>query len=177
MRRRRRLPRILLNAATAVSVVLCVAMLALWIRSYGVADWLGYAGEDHAYWIAHSRGRLMGARVFAGAGSAGAWYAALRPGLELTDLGPLMLNTVLDQAGFILKFDDPCPDALLVKVQVPHWAAAGAMLLLPLGRLAVRRARTRARRAGHCPSCGYDLRATPARCPECGTVQARVTPP
>jgi hypothetical protein len=61
---------------------------------------------------------------------------------------------------------------------VPYWAAEA--LPAALGAGAARRAMTlrRRRREGMCPSCGYDLRATPDRCPECGrTPTAPVTPP
>jgi hypothetical protein len=172
-RRRRRLPRILLNAATVASLVLCVATAVVWVRSYWAADWLGYNGDEHAYWIAHTRGRLMGARVLIGYHSDRRWHARLPDGIDLDDLGPLV-QTAFDRGGFILMCEDVRPtDLLLLKAQVPYWAVAGVMLLLPGGRLIAHAARKRARRAGLCPACGYDLRATPERCPECGTIPAR----
>jgi hypothetical protein len=53
-------------------------------------------------------------------------------------------------------------------------AAASAGLYLVHGIIVDLRSRVRdERRArGLCPACGYDLRATPDRCPECGQVPA-----
>jgi hypothetical protein len=41
-------------------------------------------------------------------------------------------------------------------------------LFLPLAWGVAALRRRRRARAGICPSCGYDCRATPERCPECG---------
>ncbi len=52
----------------------------------------------------------------------------------------------------------------------PHWFLALLFAILPGLRLrSILRTRRR-HRAGLCPHCGYDLRATPDRCPECGHV-------
>jgi hypothetical protein len=53
-------------------------------------------------------------------------------------------------------------------VSVPYWSLATTMTIILLAMLQ-RRLRARQRhREGLCPVCGYDLRATPDRCPECG---------
>jgi hypothetical protein len=63
--------------------------------------------------------------------------------------------------------------SVLWRVWIPLWlpTIAGA---LPCVVWAIRRrARSRRRdRVGRCHVCGYDLRATPGRCPECGTEPA-----
>jgi hypothetical protein len=61
-------------------------------------------------------------------------------------------------------------------LSVPYGAIAGGAMIVPMTGLLVgafrsRRAAERTRR-GLCTACGYDLRATAGRCPECGAAAA-----
>jgi hypothetical protein len=82
----------------------------------------------------------------------------------------------IDWAGSVFGPNVPRSDRRYDWLVLPCWMAAALFALLPAHQ-AYGLSRSRAARrasAGQCAKCGYDLRATPDRCPECGT--AATTP-
>lgn len=65
------------------------------------------------------------------------------------------------------------PGGTFLSLAVPYWALALMFVVLPLIRVGHRLRHQRCRRQTLCQKCGYDLRMTPERCPECGTVPAK----
>jgi len=55
------------------------------------------------------------------------------------------------------------------QIDVPYWMPCGSFAILPAAVGTVRlRKWVRGPAPGVCAGCGYDLRASPGRCPECG---------
>lgn len=191
----RRLLRILLDLATLAALVLGLAAVVLWGRSYHALDqyrWLDPEARRLVA-VASRRGGLHVARVddlfdpYCRQG--GDW----QPGWRSTRLTPPpRVGGPPDDDWQLLRGAGPAEDDRrlgfrLVRgewdiralnaggnprfwsVRIPFWSLAGVALPLPAAR-GLRRWRRRRRRAeGCCRACGYDLRATPHRCPECGT--------
>lgn len=100
--------------------------------------------------------------------------ALYRTNVAIAPFQPQQTRTWIDGAGLYLftgtALDPSRPSrrAHTLIARVPYWLIVTMAAVLPLWialKFLLRRQRYG---AGQCPNCGYDLRATPTRCPECG---------
>jgi hypothetical protein len=169
----RRLRRWLWNGSAALSLVLCALMVVLWVRSYGRFDQLQLWHQTGAgllsRWSAVSVGGLLmlqhpveSSGVFSATPEGWSFHRVSgsprqvrrNPGLE----GPLGFHCAIRQVSPSLRISD---------LFFPYWFAVGCFLAAPA--IWFKRYWGQRSRRGVCPVCGYDLRASPNRCPECGT--------
>jgi hypothetical protein len=173
----------LLNLLTLLSLLLCVAVVALWVRGYCRADSMLVWAPVRP--ISTASGRAPGVSALNYRGSAWLWsHRSLsiagerghfllnstpprhfdKLDMELAPVFDARWSAVLfDVAGFAAAERDG-----RWAIRLPDYAGAAITGVLP-ALCAWRHARRRHRESnGLCRSCGYDLRATPDTCPECG---------
>jgi len=182
----RRAGRIIYNGAMVVSLVLCLLTVGVWGRSYWVSDGLHWFAGDramfHDYELHTGRGGLQAA--FLAYQNSSSELSAARfdyfrgkaseyPVFAVTYCGGLnglkfqRFNAIGFE--FVRNFDGIPVD--LMTLTIPLYFVTLVFAPLPAHYfLRVRRRRRIAARLvrGCCVFCGYDLRASAGRCPECG---------
>jgi hypothetical protein len=181
---------------SALSLLLCVATALLWPRSYSISDALfidlpqfGRPLADDTFSIVSGKGGVrfsfdrraaweLGTRKpTRGSHRQSYSYGSFPPhypwelnrtlvrslGFEVSTAAEPISPTSVG-SGVIYQFNVVLPDAALL-------AAASLLPALCVWRW-YRRRKCRLRSAFACPVCGYDLRATPERCPECGAARS-----
>ena len=171
----------LLNLLTAASLLLCVAVVALWLSTSSVSLVVSYrrdAPDDNSF--GQIAGQLYGGGMWVHYG----WRLVPNTSLEsrpwLRSIQRLPYGPRwIDNTWRSDIRTGPLPGNgryRIIYLQWPHWPVAAVLAVLPSTRLLSHaRRRRRPIRAGLCPACDYDLRATPNRCPECGTDQTGAT--
>jgi hypothetical protein len=183
----------LFNLAAGFSLVLCVAAIGFIVRSLFARDTVGLLLIDRpavryavsldswrgsAVVVFHRTARMDGAPVpewtsqrprrftvasfprgdlyeqlviYQGMGD---WFAGFAAGSGLTAAKPKTGPITIVSKNWL--------------VAAPWWAITLMTAVFPMLWMKRRRDQRRLLREGLCPRCGYDLRATPEQCPECG---------
>ena len=185
-----------LNLLALLSLLPCLASAALLVRSYRVSDHVsGVAVAD----AAGGMRRMHEWNLQTGRGGAAltvgrfGWYTVPADGsIPVTDgtewkwarldpVAPLHgADTFWNRRGFgfdVARYEKEGNDEMsFTALYFPLWLPACLFAVTPGAWLAGRLRRRPRATGGHCPGCGYDLRATPHRCPECGSGGVTTTP-
>ena len=167
----------LARAILVCHVALLAVVAAFWVRSYFRVDWLTHAQPGRQSSVTSRQGQLvldtMGdAHVPRWPGLRGWTYAvepidddevlfAYHPGVA--DRSRTFLGFAYTDVGSI-----GMPTRRIAMLVIPYWAIALALSIVPAAALARARRRRWNQRNRRCLGCGYDLRASTDRCPECG---------
>ena len=193
----KRLCLIVRNTATIASLLLCLATIVLWVRSCWRADAI-----VSGYWHYQPRRDFPGyynaweleAQSAAGhctfsarmrACIAGPGRYEETPGQKGKFLGAGPADSNHRQEIQTLLWNDPraagalgfrrASRSYMWAIAVPHFAPVLVFALPPVAAAHRLRRRSRRKHNNLCLTCGYDLRATPTRCPECGAIPAAPT--
>jgi len=171
----------LFNIASAASLLLWVTATALWLRSYHAQDQLQYGNDLTHYWsddtalILDSLSGELVLTTYRFRPSTTA-RSPFQPGWHYDSRDLPSSPVQADRGAAALQsalrgVPAPSPRQWFTRARwaFPHWLLSAATSALPAAWLTITR-RSHKRPSGTCPVCGYDLRATPNRCPECGTV-------
>jgi hypothetical protein len=177
----RRFARHLFTLCSVASLVLSVAAAVMWSRSYWhmTVVVFGHWPEDNTL-RSWGLGSLAGGVELWSERYQGPVYGGGRLRTpwrlyEVTTTGPLShdpAGATVSWGGFAYR-----PEKRHGYVpgwprswRVPYWFLVGVTAIPPALWTARAWKRRRRRGDGMCPTCGYDLRASPERCPECGAV-------
>lgn len=165
----RRLGRYALTLCSGLSLALCVAVCVLWVRSYWVADRLDYVAPGKWFWGYSIRGTLAMMPSTANATGSGFIYDRA-DNIDSThgSIWRAARGRWWEDLGFHARYIRWGPQWRLY-LYFPHWSLALLTALLPATMILVDVRRKSRSSEGVCGNCGYDLRASPDRCPECGT--------
>ena len=170
----RRLGRWIANILTALSLILCIASVVFWLRSYQVSEVAGRRYPLAVYGMRANYGYV-------------GWYwtrfdrsfLTLRPATttewfyhrkDFSGNLPELESPNIRFGGVIYKTTKISGVAEWHNLVIRGWELALIFSIAPIMRYKQhqRHVILLRDRAGLCVNCGYDLRATPDRCPECG---------
>ena len=171
----KRLRRIIFNGLTVLSLLLFVATVGLWVRCHFASDFIDYVrGERSLTVVVIDKTLLLNFHKESSILPFQGWTYSPNPANP--GYTAQYYPTFWGRLGFIYTYADNRDDSgfsATRMIGLPFWLLCFVTAIAPLGAtLSAGRRHRRANllSAGRCLSCGYDLRATPDRCPECGTI-------